>query len=265
MGVLVASFAGTTLDTAVRLQRYVVQELAATALPARPAKACIHCNYDLRGNVSGTCPECDWEIDWDEATNHSAPPLAGGGRMRSTSAAAKSPLNALTVLTHKHAATLFALIVGGLIAAMPAPSADAWTWASAGSGGLILWPLFGATNQLLGGLAFLVIGFYLWRRSKPVWFVVPPLIFMLIMPAWALAWQMFIEAPGSNTGWWQDGRWLVFTIGLATLALEVWMIVESTLLWPKVKGVMEGQLPGTEADLIARPAPQREPVAVEGA
>ena len=30
MGVLVASFAGTTLDTACRLQRYVVQELAAT-------------------------------------------------------------------------------------------------------------------------------------------------------------------------------------------------------------------------------------------
>ena len=30
MGVLVASFAGTTLDTACRLQRYVVQELAGT-------------------------------------------------------------------------------------------------------------------------------------------------------------------------------------------------------------------------------------------
>ena len=30
MGVLVASFAGTTLDTACRLQRYVIQELAAT-------------------------------------------------------------------------------------------------------------------------------------------------------------------------------------------------------------------------------------------
>ncbi|MEM9883227.1 MAG: carbon starvation CstA family protein, partial [Planctomycetota bacterium] len=33
MGVLVASFAGTTLDTACRLQRYVVQELAGTLLP----------------------------------------------------------------------------------------------------------------------------------------------------------------------------------------------------------------------------------------
>ena len=38
MGVLVASFAGTTLDTACRLQRYVVQELAATFVGHRSEK-----------------------------------------------------------------------------------------------------------------------------------------------------------------------------------------------------------------------------------
>ena len=37
MGVLVASFAGTTLDTATRLQRYVVQELAGTFAPKSAA------------------------------------------------------------------------------------------------------------------------------------------------------------------------------------------------------------------------------------
>src|SRR5690606_25988721 len=35
MGVLVASFAGTTMDTACRLQRYVIQELAAALLSWR--------------------------------------------------------------------------------------------------------------------------------------------------------------------------------------------------------------------------------------
>ena len=55
-----------------------------------------------------------------------------------------------------------------------------------GSGGLYLWPLFGATNQLLAGLAFMVTAFYLWRRNKPIWFLVPPMILMVIMPAWAL-------------------------------------------------------------------------------
>jgi carbon starvation protein len=164
--------------------------------------------------------------------------------------------NPLALLTNKHAATIFALLIGGFIASLPSPGADAWTWSSAGSGGLILWPLFGATNQLLGGLAFLVIGFYLWRRSKPVWFLGFPLVFMLIMPAWALIWQMFVEAPGSDTSWLQDGRWILLAIGGATLALEVWTIIEATLLWPKVKGVLEDGLPGAE------PAPAVQPAAV---
>src|SRR5690606_2814610 len=58
MGVLIASFAGTTLDTACRLQRYVVQELAATFLPAVSPHGCPRCGYDLRGNPAGPCPEC---------------------------------------------------------------------------------------------------------------------------------------------------------------------------------------------------------------
>ena len=37
------------------------------------------------------------------------------------------------------------------------PPGQAWSWAAAGKGGLLLWPMFGATNQLLGGLAFLVV------------------------------------------------------------------------------------------------------------
>ena len=260
MGVLVASFAGTTLDTACRLQRYIVQELAATALPARPSRGCIHCGYDLTGNVSGTCPECGWEIDWSAVDQQRAATVrerpAGPG---STSDATTPPLrsglvNPIAWLTNKHVATIAALLIGGFIAALPSPNADAWTWATAGSGGLILWPLFGATNQLLGGLAFLVIGFYLWRRSKPVWFLLPPLVFMLIMPAWALLWQMFVEAPGAETGWWQDGRWILLAIGLATLALEIWTIVEAVLLWPRVKGVLEDQLPGGEFDPALQPA-----------
>ena len=39
MGVFVASFAATTLDTACRLQRYVIQELAATLYKNKPTVA----------------------------------------------------------------------------------------------------------------------------------------------------------------------------------------------------------------------------------
>ena len=103
---------------------------------------------------------------------------------------------------------------------------------------MILWPLFGATNQLLGGLSFLVITFYLWRRSKPVWFLVLPTVFMLIMPMWAMIWQLFIG--DAETGsWFSRGEWILVGIGVATIALEIWMVIEAVLMFPIVKGVME--------------------------
>jgi carbon starvation protein len=184
MGVFVASFAGTTLDSACRLQRYVVQELAGTLAP--------------RG--------------------------AGG-------------FDALAWLRNKHGATIVAVTTAAFIAAIPPPGKE-WAMANAGQGGLILWPLFGATNQLLGGLAFLVITFYLWRRKTPVWFLVLPMIFMLIMPGWAMTWQVFIGGEG-NPSWLSQGNWLLVSIAVATLLLEIWMIIEAILLFPRVKGVVE--------------------------
>ena len=114
---------------------------------------------------------------------------------------------------------------------------------SAGKGGLLLWPLFGATNQLLAGLSFLVITFYLWRRGRAIWFLAIPMIFMLIMPVWAMTYQLW-EAPG----WLLTARegfpdhkpnYLLGGIGLATIALEIWMIVEAVKIFPKAKGVLE--------------------------
>jgi carbon starvation protein len=115
-----------------------------------------------------------------------------------------------------------------------------WSYANAGKGGLILWPLFGATNQLLAGLAFLVVVFYLWRRGKPVWFVVLPMLFMLLMPIWAMLWQCFVGSANAPS-WWSQGKGLLVAIGVATVALEIWMIVEAARLFPRVKGVIEEQ------------------------
>ncbi len=203
MGVLVASFAGTTLDTACRLQRYVVQELAAT--------------FVYRSSPS---PQPS--------------PTPGQGR---------GSLSPLAWLTNKHGATIFAIVLAGILAALPGPGRT-WSMQTAGTGGLILWPLFGATNQLLGGLAFLVVAFYLWRRKTPVWFLIFPMLFMLAMPAAA----MVIEIPR----WIRSDapNWPVIVIAAATLALEVWMIVEAFLLWPKVRGKLEAALPPLGADPV---------------
>ena len=186
MGVLVASFAGTTLDTACRLQRYVVQELAAT----------------IGGKTGGEGPQ---------------------------------PAAPFALLQNKHGATIFAVAIAAAMAAIPQGGAE-WSLANAGKGGLTLWPLFGATNQLLAGLSFLVITFYLWRRGRAIWFLAIPMVFMLIMPMWAMLHQLFI-APG----WLKAGQvdYLLGGIGLATIALEIWMIIEAIKLFPKAKGVLE--------------------------
>ncbi len=171
IAVLVASFAATTLDTATRLHRYVIQELA-SGLRVKP-------------------------------------------------------------LTNKFAATGLAVCLAGAVAMLPAKPGAPY-----GTGGLILWPLFGATNQLLAGLAFLVMFFYLWRRRSPVWFVAIPMVAMLVMPVWALLWNMF-----QPMGWLSQGRYLLFGIGLATMGLQLWMIVEALLMIPRAKGVLEEGLP----------------------
>jgi carbon starvation protein len=103
---------------------------------------------------------------------------------------------------------------------------------------LILWPLFGATNQLLGGLSFMVITFYLWRRGIAVWFIALPMVFMLIMPLWAMLWQVFVGDVG-NPSWLSQRNWLLVSIALATIALEGWMIFEAGRLFPRAKGIVE--------------------------
>ena len=50
----------------------------------------------------------------------------------------------------------------------------------------IIWPVFGATNQLLAGLALMVVAVWLKKKGKPIWFVILPMIFMLAMTLWAL-------------------------------------------------------------------------------
>jgi len=184
VGVLVASFAGTTLDTATRLQRYVVQELAGTLLGSSPDKP----------------------------------------------ASTASALNPLRWLTTPHGATLFAVLSAFGLALLPAPGKP-WTYENLGTGGLILWPLFGATNQLLAGLSLIVIAFYLLRRGLPTWLAVLPMLFMLAMPAWALMHDI--------RRWQAGGSFGLAAVAAGMLALEAWMIIEAVLLWPKVRGVLE--------------------------
>ena len=120
---------------------------------------------------------------------------------------------------------------------------------AAGTGGLILWPLFGATNQLLAGLAFLVITFWLWRRNLPVWFIAIPMLFMLMLPGIAMSLNIFV----GEGSFLKNGNWLLVAIGCATLILQVWMIVEALTAWPKARGILESPLPPLTGTAQAEP------------
>jgi len=189
IAVLVASFASTTLDTATRLQRYVVTELA-TTLHLKP-------------------------------------------------------------LATRHGATFFAVATAATMALLPPPGAirafmDTHAgaslaealYATSGTGGLLLWPLFGAANQLLAGLAFMVITFYLLRRNRPFWMVLIPAILMLIMPGWAMVYNV----KGAVAG----GDWHLAVVGATIVGLELWMVVEAALMWRRARGRREPELPPLE-------------------
>ncbi len=154
MGVFVASFAATTLDTATRLQRYVVGELGmAWGIPA---------------------------------------------------------------VSRRHPATMIAVGTALILA----------FYNGSGQGAQTLWPLFGSVNQLLAGLALLVITVYLAHKKSPLRYTFIPMVFMVIMTGWAMLINLKEFYAGAN--------WLLFCIGLVVFVLEIWMMIESVMVLMKL-------------------------------
>ena len=54
-----------------------------------------------------------------------------------------------------------------------------------------IWPIFGATNQLIAAVALFVISTWLLARGKPTKFALYPAIFMIVTTIGALAWQSY--------------------------------------------------------------------------
>ncbi|HRQ73941.1 MAG TPA: carbon starvation protein A [Phycisphaerales bacterium] len=164
MGVFVASFAATTLDSACRLQRYVLME------------------------------------------------LFGGGKATGA-ASLRVPL-----LANRWGATTLAVLTAGALALSDVPTRG---WDGAGMGGLALWPVFGATNQLLGGLALLVVTVWLVRQRRPVWVTGVPMVFMLAMTGWAIA-ELIVGFYAAGTA-----KAHLLVVSVLMLGLEVWIVGEA--------------------------------------
>jgi len=154
LGVFIVSFAATTLDSATRIQRYVIAELADS----------------FRVPVFG----------------------------------------------RRHPATFLAVLTAFGLAFH-----RGFDPAKVQQATLVLWPLFGTANQLLGGLALLVLTVYLARRRADWLVTAVPMALMIVMTGWALVLKLGDFRHQEN--------WFLLAVGAVILLLEFWMIVECGL------------------------------------
>jgi carbon starvation protein len=89
--------------------------------------------------------------------------------------------------------------------------------------GLALWTLFGLTNQLLAGLALLVVSLYLHQRRRNAMFTGLPMLFMLT--------STFVGLMENLSGFLRDQQYLLLVVGFLLLLIAVWIIVEAVIAY----------------------------------
>ena len=89
----------------------------------------------------------------------------------------------------------------------------------------MLWPLFGATNQLVAGLTLLVATIYLWRKGRPVIYTLIPMAFLIFITLASMIWnfRVFSNKP------------LLLVLSALILAFGVWIVLETYFVYAKVK------------------------------
>jgi carbon starvation protein len=114
----------------------------------------------------------------------------------------------------------------------------------AGTGGLVIWPLFGTTNQLLAGLTLLVISVYLLKLGRPTRYTLVPLSFLMVMTIAALLVQL--------RAFWNAGNYFLVLLDALILVAAVWVALEALAALHRAR-----------RNGPAAPAPPYEPAGVE--
>jgi len=96
--------------------------------------------------------------------------------------------------------------------------------------GQILWQLFGICNQLLAGLALLVVLVYLKKKAKPILPIVIPAVIMLIITIIALFYKL--------DSFWIQKQFSLLIMGIILLILAVWLVIECILVLKPKKEVL---------------------------
>jgi carbon starvation protein len=82
-----------------------------------------------------------------------------------------------------------------------------------------LWPIFGATNQMLAGLSLLVLTVYLYRKGRNILFTLIPLIFLIIMTSTAMILSL--------KDYIKSGNWVLSVLSMLLLSFSAWITLEA--------------------------------------
>jgi carbon starvation protein len=82
-----------------------------------------------------------------------------------------------------------------------------------------LWPIFGATNQMLAGLSLLVLTVYLYRKGRNILFTLIPLIFLIIMTSTAMILSL--------NDYIKSGNWVLSVLSMLLLSFSAWITLEA--------------------------------------
>ena len=88
-----------------------------------------------------------------------------------------------------------------------------------GSGGMIIWPLFGTTNQLLAGLTLLVISVMLVQRRRPARFTLIPMVFVTTMALLSALYQL--------RSLYTEGNYLLVAIDVIIIITAIFVMLEA--------------------------------------
>ncbi len=94
--------------------------------------------------------------------------------------------------------------------------------------GIILWSLFGTTNQVLAMLGLLVVTVWLWRTGRPIIFTVIPLVYMTVTCSYAMLLSL--------KGFWENEQTALVVVGGVVFVLAMWMVVEGILVFWRMRG-----------------------------
>lgn len=94
-----------------------------------------------------------------------------------------------------------------------------------GKGGLKLWPLFGATNQMLAGLTLLVITSFLLKKRRPYLYFLIPAVLVLIITTLGLILNLQLYLKQSH--------WFLFALTILLIFAQLGIIYEAFKLFRK--------------------------------